>query len=232
MTDASHDDRGDDVTTSRTRQSRLESDRYEDEYDEPPRRGGRGSSGGLAARRFGLPVVAAALVGGLFVGYIVSSGGSGTATVTETKTVSAPDATASAPGAATASGAASRASINLAVLNGSSQSGLARGTADTAEGLGYQNVFAADAPSPATSSQVVYREGFAPQAQQVADDLQLPAPVPATVGSGVLAVAPDAQVVVVLGASATTGAAAGTDSGAATGSGASTAPTDGTAPTE
>ena len=121
----------------------------------------------------------------------MSSGGSGTATVTETKTVSAPTS-ATAPGTATASGPASRASINLAVLNGSSQSGLARGTADTAEGLGYQNVFAADAPTPVTQSEVVYREGFAPQAQQVADDLQLPAPAQATVGSAAPAVAPDA----------------------------------------
>ncbi len=224
------------MTTSRTRQPRRESDRYEDEYDEPPRRGGRRPPTGIGARRFGLPVVAAALVGGLFVGYIVSSGGSGTATVTETKTVSAPSS-ASAPGAATASGAASRSSINLAVLNGSSQSGLARGTADTAEGLGYQNVFAADAPSPVTVSEVVYREGYAAQAQQVADDLQLPAPSPATVGSGVLAVAPDAQVVVVLGTDATTGsdttadpAASGT--GAATDAGTATAPADGSTPTQ
>lgn len=230
MTDASHENRGDDVTTSRTRQPRWESDRYEDDYDEPPRRGGRRPpSGGLGARRFGLPVVAAALVGGLFVGYLVSSGGSGTATVTETKTVSAPSS-ASAPGAATASGAASRGSINLAVLNGSSQSGLARGTADTAEGLGYQNVFAADAPSPVTVSEVVYREGYAAQAQQVAEDLQLSAPSPATVGSGVLAVAPDAQVVVVLGSSSATGAATG--SGAATDAGTATAPTDGSTPTQ
>lgn len=230
MTDASDENRGDDVTTSRTRQPRWESDRYEDDYDEPPRRGGRRPpGGGLGARRFGLPVVAAALVGGLFVGYLVSSGGSGTATVTETKTVSAPSS-ASAPGAATASGAASRGSINLAVLNGSSQSGLARGTADTAEGLGYQNVFAADAPSPVTVSEVVYREGYAAQAQQVAEDLQLPAPSPATVGSGVLAVAPDAQVVVVLGSSSATGAATGT--GAATDAGTATAPADGSTPTQ
>jgi hypothetical protein len=213
------------VSTGRARQPRREGDRYEDEYDEPPRRGGRRPPSGIAARRFGLPVVAAALVGGLFVGYVVSSGGSGTATVTETKTVSAPDS-ASAPGAATASGAASRGSIQLAVLNGSEQSGLARGTADTAEGLGYQNVFAADAPSPVTVSEVVYREGYAAQAQQVADDLQLPTPSPATVGSGVLAVAPDAQVVVVLGSSATTGTGAATDAGTAT------APTDGTTPTQ
>ncbi len=217
------------MTTSRTRQTRRESGRYEDEYDEPPRTGGRRAPAGPRARRFGLPVVAAALVGGLFVGYLVSSGGSGTATVTETKTVSAP-ASASAPGAATASGAASRGSINLAVLNGSSQSGLARGTADTAEGLGYQNVFAADAPTPVTQSEVVYREGYAAQAQQVADDLQLPAPSPATVGSGVLAVAPDAQVVVVLGSASATDSAA-TGSGAAD-AGAATAPADGATPTQ
>jgi hypothetical protein len=46
------------------------------------------------------------------------------------------------------------------------------------------------------------------------------------VGSGVHAVAPDAQVVVVLGSSATTGTGAATDAGTAT------APTDGTTPTQ
>ena len=222
------------MTTSRTRQQpRWESDRYEDDYDEPPRTGRRAPSGPGGARRFGLPVVAAALVGGLFVGYIVSSGGGGTATVTETKTVTAP-ASATAPGATAASGAATRGSIRLAVLNGSEQSGLARSTADTAEGLGYQNVTAADAPAPVATTEVVYREGYAAQAQQVADDLQLAAPQPATVGSGVLAVAPDAQVVVVLGASAATGTGAATDSGASTDAGTATAPAtaDGTTPTQ
>ncbi len=41
-------------------------------------------------RRFGLPIVGAALFIGLVVGYLVSSGSAGTTTVTETKTVTAP----------------------------------------------------------------------------------------------------------------------------------------------
>ena len=221
------------MATTRTRSPRRGADNYDDEYDDLPRRSGRGPSGPMA-RRFGLPVVAAALIGGLFVGYIVSSGGSGTATVTETKTVSAPSS-AAAPGGATASGAASRATIALTVLNGSGESGLAGRTADTAKNLGYTTVTAADAPSPTTSSEVVYREGFAAQAQQVADDLDLPTPTPAQVGSGLLAVSGDAQVIVVLGsAAATTGSGAATDSGTATdpAAGTGTAPTDAGTPTQ
>ena len=218
------------MTTSRTRAPRRETDSYDDEYDDVPARGRRGPSG-PTARRFGLPVVAAALVGGLFVGYIVSSGGSGTATVTETKTVSAPSS-AAAPGAAAASGAASRATIALTVLNGSGESGLAGRTAQTAKQLGYTTVTAADAPSPTTSSQVVYREGFAAEAQQVATDLDLPTPTLAQTGSGLLAASPNAQVVVVLGSAAATGSGSGAGFGSGSGSGTATAPATSGAPAQ
>ena len=64
--------------------SRTPSDWDEDGWDEPPRARRRGAPP-PRARTFGLPIVAAALVGGLFVGYVVSSGGGGTTTITQTQ---------------------------------------------------------------------------------------------------------------------------------------------------
>lgn len=155
------------------------------------------------ARQFGLPVVAAALLVGLIIGFVTSCGGGGTKTVTETKTVTAP--TSSGGGtSAIPSGPASRATITLAFLNGSGERGLAATRADAARVLGYQNVTVGDAPSPVASDRVVYRKGAAARAAQVAQDLGLEAPTLLQAGDRVLAAAPDASVIVLLGPSSGT----------------------------
>ena len=174
-------------------------------------------------RRFGLPVVGAALFIGLVVGYLVSSGSAGTTTVTETRTVSAPAAT---PPPAAASGPASRASIALVVLNGSDEAGLAGRTAEEARSLGYEDVTEGNAPAPEGADRVLFRPGAAAQARQVADDLGLPDPVRMPVGEPTADVAgPGAQVVVVLGPTGRTAP----DAGAAD---ADAPPADLTAPVE
>jgi hypothetical protein len=174
----------------------------EDEWDEPdPRRGGgRGRRPPpRPARTYGLPIVAAALLTGLIVGFIASCGGGGTTTVTETLTVTAPES-AAAPGAVTPSGPASRATIALAVLNGSGgETGLAAARADDARALGYASVVEGNAPTPVTSDLIVYRKGAAARAAQVAEDLGLDTPTLATAGDPILDAAPDAVVFVVLG---------------------------------
>ena len=176
------------------------------DWDEPPSRRPppRRPRGGGAARKVGLPVVGGALVIGLLVGFLANSGGGGTTTVTETRTVTAPAAT-SAPAA---SGAASRADIALAVLNGSDEAGLAGRTADQARSLGYELVTEGNAPTAAVSDSVVFREGAAAKARQVAADLGLPPPTKMTAGDALASVEPGADVIVVLGP---TGAAAGAD---------------------
>jgi hypothetical protein len=151
-----------------------------------------------SARTFGLPIVGAALLVGLIIGFVASCGGGGTTTVTQTKTVTAPES-ASTPGAAVPSGAASRATIKLAVLNGSGEAGLAATRAAEARALGYEDVTEGNAPAPVSADQVIYRKGAAARAAQVAQDLGLDDPVPATTGDPTLTVAPDATVIVVLG---------------------------------
>jgi hypothetical protein len=188
-------------------------------------------------RRFGLPVVGAALFIGLVVGYLVSSGSAGTTTVTETRTVSAPAAT---PPPAAASGPASRAGIALVVLNGSDEAGLAGRTAEEARSLGYEDVTEGNAPAPEAVDRVLFRPGAAAQARQVADDLGLPDPVRMPAGDPTADVAgPAARVVVVLGPTGATapdaGGAAGAadaDADAATPADADAAPADLTAPVE
>jgi LytR cell envelope-related transcriptional attenuator len=163
------------------------------------------------ARTFGLPIVAAALVVGLIIGFVASCGGGGTKTVTETQTVTAPTGGSSGSGtSAIPSGAASRATIALAFLNGSGESGLAASRADAARALGYQNVTVGDAPSPVTSDRVVYRKGAAGRAAQVAQDLGLDAPTLLPAGDPVLTTAPDASVIVLLGPSGATTTSPGT----------------------
>ena len=153
---------------------------------------------GPSARRFGLPIVGAALCVGLLVGWVASSGGGGTTTVTETRTVPAPAAAAAPAG----SGAASRASIALAVLNASGESGLAGRTADEARALGYAQVGEGNAPAQENADRVLFRAGSAPQARQVASDLGLPTPALIASGDPVGAAAdPEDQVIVVLGPS-------------------------------
>jgi hypothetical protein len=163
-------------------------------------------------RRFGLPIVGAALFIGLVVGYLVSSGSGGTTTVTETKTVTAP---AAAPAPAAPSGPASRAGISLVVLNGSDEAGLAGRTAEEARTLGYEEVTEGNAPAPETTDRVLYQPGAAPEARQVADDLGLPDPVRLPAGDPISdAVDQSAQVIVALGP---TGLAAPDDGAGATG---------------
>lgn len=185
---------------------------YDDEWDdEPPRSRGRRPPP-PPARTFSLPIVVAALAAGLLIGFIASCGGGGTTTVTETVTATTPE-TPATPGAAVPSGPGSRATITLAFLNGSGESGLAGSRADEARALGYVNVTAADAPSDVTADQVVYRRGAAARAAQVALDLDLGDPTLLSAGDPVLAAAPDAAVIVLLGPS---GASTSTSPGTAT----------------
>jgi hypothetical protein len=152
-------------------------------------------------RRFGLPIVGAALFVGLVVGYLVSAGASGTTTVTETTTVTAP---AAVEPPLVASGEASRAGIVLVVLNGSDEAGLAGRTAEEARGLGYENVTEGNAPAPESGDRVLYQRGAAPEARQVADDLGLPDPVRLPSGDPIAdAVDRSAQVIVALGPTGT-----------------------------
>lgn len=175
---------------------------WDDDWEGRDRGGRRRPAPRRPARTFGLPIVAGALLVGLIIGFVASCGGGGTKTVTETQTVTAPQS--STPGAAVPSGAASRATIALAFLNGSGESGLAASRADAARALGYQNVTVGDAPSPVTSDRVVYRKGAAARAAQVAQDLGLGAPTLLPAGDPVLTTAPDASVIVLLGPSGAT----------------------------
>lgn len=200
----------------------------------PPPRGG--------VRRFGLPIVGAALFVGLVVGYLVSSGSAGTTTVTETTTVTAE---AAVPAPLAASGEASRAGIVLVVLNGSDEAGLAGRTAEEARSLGYEDVTEGNAPVPETADRVLYQRGAASEARQVADDLGLPDPVRLPPGDPIAeAVDRSAQVIVALaptgaapdagatGATGADGAAAGAGAVAEPDTGAEPAPAGATAPVE
>lgn len=169
---------------------------WDEDWDEPARPRRRATPP-RRVRTFGLPVVAAALVGGLFVGYVASSGGGGTTTVTETRTVTAP-ATQATSGVRP-SGEATRSTISVAILNGSGESGLAARTAESAREIGYQTVSEGNAPSPVSTDIVLHRQGSAPRAARVAEDLGLPAPELASADDPALAAAPDAEVVVLLG---------------------------------
>ncbi|MGD9570700.1 MAG: LytR C-terminal domain-containing protein [Thermoleophilia bacterium] len=210
--------------------TRRTSDWYEDDFEEPVRAKGRRTSGASRSpgRTFGLPVVAAALVGGLFIGYVVSSGGGGTTTITDTRTVTAP-LEAAAPGGVAPAPESARATIALAFLNGSGEAGLAASTGEEARGIGYQDVTEGNAPAPVPADIVLYREGAAPRAARVAADLGLAAPELATADDPALAAAPDADVVVILGP---TGAAGAEDATGAEGAaGADGAVDDGTVET-
>ena len=229
--------------SSRTRPPVWETEydeRYDDReyYDEeparPPRSGRRPPQ--RQVRKVGLPIVGIALAGGLLMGYLANSGGGGTVThtVTATKTVTAPagtgaaaDETGAAAGA-TAAGAEQRATVALAILNGSGESGLAAATADQARTLGYQDVTEGNSPEPATADRVLYRSGAESQARLVATDLGLPAPLPAAQDTAANA-EPAADVIVVLGGTgATGGSAADATSGGAAADGTSGGAADGT----
>ncbi len=151
------------------------------------------------ARTFGLPVLGGALLVGLLIGFLARGGGE-TKTVTTVKTVTAK---AVAPAPLAASGAASRPTIALAVLNGSGEAGLAARTAQTAKDLGYATVSEGNAPSQVTDTQVYFRAGAAAEARQVAQDLSLAAPTRLPAGGDLEAAAPAAaRVIVVLGPTA------------------------------
>ena len=188
---------------------------WDDDWDDGdrPRPRRRATASPARARTFGLPIVAAALIGGLFVGYVVSSGGGGTTTITQTKTVTAPSAEVSSGSGIVPSGEATRATISLAVLNGSGENGLAAGTAEDARQIGYEEITEGNAPSLVSASMVLHRQGAGPRAARVAEDLGLPEPELATADDPALAAAPDADVVVVLGPSGA--ASAGVDDGTA-----------------
>lgn len=90
--------------------------------------------------------------------------------------------------------------IALAVLNGGTVTGAAASTAERAEGLGYRDVEADNAPAQSGPDTVYFIPGQRPAAERVAEDLLI-APVKPLPTSGELADAvPDGtQVVVVLG---------------------------------
>lgn len=195
------------IVSSRGREPDFD-DEWEEERPRSRSRGGRRPPP-PPARTFGLPIVVAALAVGLFIGFIASCGGGGTTTVTETRTVTAPEAAAT-PGAAVPSGAASRATITLAFLNGSGEPGLAASRADAARTLGYVNIQTDDAPSSVDADRVVYRRGAAARAAQVAQDLGLAAPTLLPAGDPVLQVADASAVIVLLGPSDAAPATPGT----------------------
>lgn len=155
-------------------------------------------------RKVALPIVGIALVFGLVVGYLVSGGGS-TTTVTETATVT----TAAKAVTPAASGADTRPEINLAVLNGSGEAGLAASTAELVKGMGYVQVTEGNAPGQVAADKVMYRPGAEAQARQVAADLKAGAPVPLADNSGIADAAPDADVIAVMGPSSASQAGSG-----------------------
>ncbi len=226
--------------SSRTRPPVWETEydeRYDDRddfYDEEPARPQRSGRRPPQrhVRKVGLPIVGLALAGGLLVGYLANSGGGGTVTetVTATKTVTAAqgapaDETGAGTGA-TAAGSAQRASVALAILNGSGESGLAAATGDQARTLGYQDVTEGNSPEPATADRVLYRQGSEAAARLVATDLGLPAPLPAAQDTAANA-EPAADVIVVLGG--TQGDGSASSAAASDGTAADGTAADGTA---
>lgn len=171
-------------------------EREELDWDEPPsRRPPPPRTPRRAPRTVALPIAGGAVLLALLVGFLANSGGGGTTTITETRTVTAPS-TAAAP---SASGEASRADIALAILNGSDESGLAGRTAAQAQGLGYELVSEGNAPEPESTDRVLYRQGAAAKARQVAEDLGLPAPTRLAADDAIASVEPGAEVIVALG---------------------------------
>lgn len=178
--------------SSRTRLPERESDfSWEDPYDSRRRRHTPPSRG---PRKVALPALVVAVLASLFVGWLVGGRG-GTTTVTESTTVTE----AAAPAAPTASGAAARPTIDVAVLNGSDENGLAARTAELLRGMGYQKITEGNSPNNVAADRVMYRPGAERHALQVAADLRTAAPVPLPDSSPIAAEAPDADVVVVMG---------------------------------
>jgi hypothetical protein len=178
---------------------------------EPPTpRPDPGPDAGRGARPWLRPValVVSCLVIG-FVGGWVLRGDEGTVTVLAPSgqgpaaDEGAGDGTAADPATTTAPSPTpppARAEIALAVLNGTSEAGLAGRTAQQAESLGYEGVTAGNAPTRSGPSVVYFRSGQRPAARRVSRDLQISA-VQAFPGGGALGdeVPADADVIVVLG---------------------------------
>lgn len=200
------------------------------DWDEPPSRRPPPRSPRRPGRSVALPVAGGAVVVALLVGFLANSGGGGTTTITQTRTVTAPSSTA----APSTSGAASRADIALAVLNGSDESGLAGRTAAQAQALGYELVTEGNAPEPETTDRVLYRQGAASKARQVAADLDLPAPTKLAADDAIAAVEPGAEVIVALAGAGGTAPASDQsvtpDASLTPDAGTGTAPTDAVVP--
>lgn len=70
-----------------------------------------------------------------------------------------------------------RAFVRAVVANGSARAGLAKQFADVIRPLGYESVFATNATGTLAVTTVYYRQGFAPEARQLAADLGVPGAV-------------------------------------------------------
>lgn len=154
-------------------------------------------------------LVVSCLVIGFVAGWVLR-GDEGTVTVLPP---TQPDGTAAGGGAATIGTAPAtttapeppppppaRGDIELAVLNGTAEAGLAAATAGQAESLGYIGVTTGNAPSQSGPDVVYFRSGQRPAAQRVSRDLQITAVRPLPAGSALGDEVPDdADVVVVLG---------------------------------
>ena len=157
--------------STRTRPPELDEERYR-RRTAPPSKRRRPPAGPV--RTFGPLALGGAILAGLLIGFLIGGSGGDTKTVTAVKTVTAPSATTAADGTAP-SGAASRATIALAVLNGSGVDGLAGQTAAQAKTLGYTQVTEGNAPPRTGPSIVYYRGSGQAEARQVADDLGIAA---------------------------------------------------------
>ncbi|MGD9572742.1 MAG: LytR C-terminal domain-containing protein [Thermoleophilia bacterium] len=122
-------------------------------------------------------------------GTVTTPGGGGTTTTPPATTEQEPPA---AP--------PERGEITVAVLNGTTEVGLAASTAGQAESLGYVGVTAGNAPTQSGPDVVYFRVDQRPAARRVARDLQIDAVRPFP-GGGRLGdeVPEDADVIVVLG---------------------------------
>ena len=67
-----------------------------------------------------------------------------------------------------------RALVRVVVANGSARAGVARELAAAIRPLGYESMFATTATATRSVTTVYYREGFAPEARQLAADLGVP----------------------------------------------------------
>ena len=148
------------------------------------------------------------LVIGFVLGYMIADdGGPATVVAGDTTTESAePPPTDTAPAGTTVTAEEEPPppepeAVAVAVLNGTSVTGLAASTAEQLSGLGYAEVATGNAPATSGPTTVYYRDGAAAAAERLAEDVGAAggaAPLPAT-GELADAVPADAQVALVLG---------------------------------